>query len=434
MPSIQGTVFSTLDALRGLVLDEGMTLPELIQQLSEMQVDLPIASLTGERGEETSEEIEEPRDIVQELNERIGVLEDDSNRRVTLGLDSEYGEDESPLFFGSVTAPPAPAAGPNPEDFIQAEKLGEGIEDEGDLGVDVLVPTIGRRQRPWVEAGQKVLFRLDERNNFVALGNYHLTEPIKWMQAIANWTNAFGNNSYVDCIPAPHRDGTGGGLLGTQNDPPGAPTVGDVYQVGAEPTGAWIGRTGYLAMWTDDFGSGRWDWTWPSVTGAVRVYLPRGNPVRGAGSFGPRADPNVQEHDVIGVAWLPTDTSHADPGTDRPEAPVCVTDYLDAPLGTVWAFDYEDDGSPPTAWPGWTLMTATDGQFLVWVDANHLWTGAASGTGARTHGAGTNDHDAHTTTDIQDTGSGLSVVTSVTHSETDNEPEWYAMYAMKRTS
>ncbi|GLK71720.1 DUF2793 domain-containing protein [Ancylobacter dichloromethanicus] len=45
------------------------------------------------------------------------------------------------------------------------------------------------------------------------------------------------------------------------NAPPGAPVAGDMYALGAAPTGAWAGKAGNLAQWT---GAG-WQFTMPGV-------------------------------------------------------------------------------------------------------------------------------------------------------------------------
>lgn len=45
------------------------------------------------------------------------------------------------------------------------------------------------------------------------------------------------------------------------NVPPGAPVVGDMYALGAAPTGAWAGRAGNLAQWT----GAAWQFTPPGT-------------------------------------------------------------------------------------------------------------------------------------------------------------------------
>lgn len=44
--------------------------------------------------------------------------------------------------------------------------------------------------------------------------------------------------------------------------PPGSPTAGDVYLIGSSPSGAWSGKAGYLATWTD---AADWAFTAPEV-------------------------------------------------------------------------------------------------------------------------------------------------------------------------
>lgn len=44
------------------------------------------------------------------------------------------------------------------------------------------------------------------------------------------------------------------GVITQQNAPPGSPTEGDAYIVGAAPSGAWVGHANGLAIWT----SGGW--------------------------------------------------------------------------------------------------------------------------------------------------------------------------------
>lgn len=44
--------------------------------------------------------------------------------------------------------------------------------------------------------------------------------------------------------------------------PPGSPTAGDVYLVGTSPSGAWSGKAGYLATWTD---AAAWAFTAPET-------------------------------------------------------------------------------------------------------------------------------------------------------------------------
>lgn len=43
----------------------------------------------------------------------------------------------------------------------------------------------------------------------------------------------------------------GGGVLGLRNDPPSAPTSGQVWIVGTTPTGVFAGQSNCIAGWTD---------------------------------------------------------------------------------------------------------------------------------------------------------------------------------------
>jgi len=73
--------------------------------------------------------------------------------------------------------------------------------------------------------------------------------------------------------------------------PPGSPTAGDVYLVGTSPSGAWSGKAGYLATWTD---AAAWAFTAPE-TGMRVVDLSVDPPAfyfRGASSWAVEAVPD----------------------------------------------------------------------------------------------------------------------------------------------
>jgi len=110
-----------------------------------------------------------------------------------------------------------------------------------------------------------------------------------------------------------------------------------------------------------------------------------------------------------------------------------VEPYLDAPYGTIRAFDWGSSPGGTGPCRGWYWCDGSshadapdlEDRFIVGIGSSHSY-GATGGDA--THGSGTNDHSNHATQSInQGAGAAVDVVTGNTHSETDNEPPWYAV-------
>lgn len=369
MSTTEAILQRVIELLRDLDTSSDTTFEGLKESLEELKSDLPLTSDVTTTSGSLSDQEERPEDQESALDQRITVLENALNNiDPSLNPEADYLSEDPSLQFGEVKTIVAFDDNNFPSPYIEVLPQSPSFEGTAEsTNQEMLVPRLGKRMKPMLRVGDVVSYRTDYEQRKILVGPYQYSENTHWAQACADWTNVaggFDNESYVDCLPAVNRHGSN--WIGTQNDPPGAPAVGDLYVAGAVPTGAWTNHAGFFALWVDNWGDGgAWEFSYPTYKAgapaakgdwALRVFLPR----PGLGGGATTGDPNVREDAVIAYTWVPTTIANAQQynvSVDEFEVPVCVSDYMDAPIGTIWGVD--DRGGAGVLVPlGWENITA----------------------------------------------------------------------------
>ena len=113
------------------------------------------------------------------------------------------------------------------------------------------------------------------------------------------------------------------------------------------------------------------------------------------------------------------------------DSQVIVTDIWDAPIGSVRAWD-----SSEAIRDGWEELTAAAGRFLVGCESGETWDDPGDTGGTDLNDLATHSHDDHPETEENclTLGTDFKIYTSLTHSEENVSPPWYAVKWIKRTS